>query len=106
MSILSWLDSRTPAAPDPLRARVRVALGTRVDDADEFSACFNAAATLLEQTLGADATSRETAFDLLAVDALITYAFEAAADNVTALDERAARAMRDLGALGIDSPTA
>jgi len=106
MSVLSWLDSRIPAGPDPLQGRVRLALRTLVDDADEFTACFNAAATLLERTLEADARSRETAFDLLAADALITYAFEAAADDVNELDERAARAMRYFGALGTDSPSA
>lgn len=106
MSILSWLDSRAPAAPAPLQARVRLALETGAGDADEYTACFTAAATLLEKTLDADVTDRETALELLAADALITYAFEAAANDVNGLDDRAAGAMRHLGALGAGRPTA
>ena len=105
MSILSWLDSRTPAPPAALHARLRLALGVRSGDVDEFTACFTAAATLLEKTLEEDVRSRATALELLAADALITYAFEAAADSVNELEERAAGAMRYLGALGAVRPS-
>jgi hypothetical protein len=67
--------------------------------ANPFDVCLAAASTLLRQTVRGNAAGRETALDLLAADALVTYAFEAAADDVNALDGRAVGAMRHLGAL-------
>lgn len=49
---------------------------------------------LLAQHLASDTTSRDSALDLLAVDALVTYAFEAAADQPELLVQRAASAMQ------------
>jgi len=98
MSATAWLDSRTPPAPQALLARVRAALGN-ASGGDENSACLGAATTLLEQILNGDATGRETALDLLAADALVTYAFEAAAANAENLERRSADAMRQLAAL-------
>lgn len=100
MSVSAWLESRTPTAPDALRARIVGALGGAAEAAGEpFDACSIAATALLEQTLSGRAVGRETALDLLAADALITYAFEAAAEDVDALEGRAAGTMRRLSAL-------
>ena len=101
MTLLAWLQSRAPAPPDAMLARVVAALGRRADeDAARASAlCLEAAVDRLEQLLAQDPIGRDSAFDLLAVDALVTYAFEAAASDVDQLDERAKSAMRRLGAL-------
>ena len=101
MTLLAWLQSRAPAPPAALVARILAALGSRADeDASRASAlCLEAAAERLEQLLAQDPIARDSAFDLLAVDALVTYAFEAAASNIDQLDERARSAMLQLGAL-------
>jgi hypothetical protein len=49
--------------------------------------------------LASGSTSRATALDLLAVDALVTYAFQAGADDPARLEERAARAMARIALL-------
>lgn len=58
-----------------------------------------AAETLAARLLRAERSSRDTALDLLVVDALVTYAFELAGDEPTAIDARGERAMRRLAAL-------
>jgi hypothetical protein len=82
-------------------ARVVDVLGHRADeDASRASAlCLDAATELLEQLLAQDPLERESALDLLAVDALVTYAFEAAAEDSDELDQRATSAMLRLGAM-------
>ena len=51
------------------------------------------------QLLGGDCLTRDSALDLLAVDALVTYAFEAAADEPSTLEERAKQALARIAAL-------
>ena len=69
--------------------------------------CLEAGERLLEELLASGSTSRGTALDLLAVDALVTYAFEAAADQPDDMEERAARAMARIAALpGMATPGA
>lgn len=100
MNMSEWLDARTPAAPDRLRARTHAALGDQahVGAADAPDACVVAAERLLEALLPQGCDTREGALDLLAADALATYAFEAAADTPELLDARAAAAMQRFAA--------
>mgnify|MGYP001584987884 FL=1 len=84
MTVLrAWLDAREPAAPDALRARI----ARLVEEHPEWEALrlpealLEAGEQLLEQVLAAPARNRSTAVDLLAADACVTYAFEAAADD-------------------------
>lgn len=82
MTIHEWLDSRTPSAPPALRARVQAALAEHLDD-DAGAAperCVDAAVVLLRDLVRREST-RDAALDLLAADALATYALEAAADT-------------------------
>jgi hypothetical protein len=58
-----------------------------------------AAETLLGELLARPTTGRESALDLLAVDALVTYAFEAASSEPATLGARAGEAMIRLSAL-------
>jgi hypothetical protein len=73
-----WLLQRLDGAPGPLRQRMLEELAAS-DDADVAAALAGAAARCLEQALKAPA-ERASALDLLAADALLTHACEAAAD--------------------------
>jgi hypothetical protein len=99
-SIHDWLDARTPGAPETLDARIREMIGADATFAslDVTEACLAAAERHLALLLAGDQRSRSCATDLLAVDALVTYAFEAAADEPSRLAERAEHAMRVLSA--------
>ncbi len=101
MTVDAWLSRRTPRPPEALDARVRAALGARLalDASQVHAACEAAAEELLEALLATRATGRESAIDLLAADALVTYAFECAAGSGD-LDALAAGAMRRIAAIG------
>jgi hypothetical protein len=96
-----WLASVDPAPPPALRQRLLSLVAADahrpVDEVPDV--CLAASERVLESLLVSGATSRETALDLLAVDSLVTYAFQAAADDPTRIEERAARAMARISAL-------
>jgi hypothetical protein len=102
MTIGEWLATRTPAPPPQLVDRVLAALGpARHDDATlTVDRCLEAAERVVDGLLREGRTGRDSAGELLAADALVTYAFEAASDDPAALPERARSAMRRLAALG------
>jgi hypothetical protein len=102
MTIGEWLATRTPAPPPELMRRVRDALGGAADDDACFTTdrCVDAAERLVAQLLREGRTERESAPDLLAADALVTYAFEAAAADPDRLIDRAQSAMLRLARLG------
>ena len=101
MTIREWLDARTASPPPRLRAQLDAALGERanrpVTALPEES--LAAAEALLADLLSRPSAGRESALDLLVVDALVTYAFEAAAADPATLSKRAAGAMTILSAL-------
>jgi hypothetical protein len=105
MTIGEWLATRTPAPPPQLMRRVRDALGAAAGDDAAFAAdrCVDAAETLVAALLRDGRTERESAPDLLAADALVTYAFEAAADDPAGLPRRTHDAMVRLARLGVDA---
>ncbi len=100
-SAVAWLEERRPAPPPALAARLREALTGVSDAADESVAerCLAAGERLLAGLLARDCGSRDAALDLLAADALVTYAFEAASTEPARLEERARRAMTNLAAV-------
>jgi hypothetical protein len=102
MILAQWLDSRRPLPPAELRARIDVALGRDLlADVDDVAEVLLAAGErLVGSLLDEDATSRGAALDLLAADALVTYAFEAASERPAELSSRAASAMARIAALG------
>jgi len=53
----------------------------------------------LDRALHGDARSRDAALDLLAADAFVTYAFEAASDEPDTMIDRANDAMRRISTL-------
>lgn len=62
-------------------------------------ALLGSAEHAMTKLLGDGCLTRASALDLLAVDALITYAFEAAADDPDQLEERAEGALAMIAAL-------
>jgi hypothetical protein len=102
MTLAQWLDARRPAPPAGLRARIDTALGAdlQANAPDIAETCLMAAERLVRALLDDDATTRDSALDLLAADALVTYAFEAASDRPQELPARAADAMRRIAGLG------
>ena len=95
ISSAEWLASREPEAPHALVERVRELLAAhpeweRLPRVDAF---IEASELLLRRVLEGGAIARANALDLLAADACVTWAFEAAADdpaNIAAHAERAA----------------
>lgn len=101
MTVGEWLEARTPAPPPALRARLRQQLGAALeDDVREAPSRFLAAGErLVASLLASGSTTRDSALDLLAADALVTYAFEAASESPADLADRAAEAMVRIAAL-------
>lgn len=108
MTLDEWVRTRRPAAPPALAARIAEVLGPSARDDANVAAgrCMDAAERLLVDLLAHPAAGRESALDLLTVDALVTYAFEAAADEPRLLQERAQRAMLDVARLGAAAASA
>jgi hypothetical protein len=102
VTIGEWLTTRSPAPPPQLMQRVRDALGDTTNDDARLAAdrCVDAAERMVAQLWRDGRTGRESAADLLAADALATYAFEAAGDDPARLVERAQSAMVRLSRLG------
>jgi hypothetical protein len=105
MSDASWLASRTPPAPAPLAQRVGSALGAEANRGGRTGDRLVAAAEVqLSDRLRNGCATRAAAHDLLTTDALVTYAFEAAAEEDPAtIESRAAAAMRRIAALGLEA---
>lgn len=96
-----WLAQREPAPPEELgialRALVERESSAEPDGAEECLAVADALAVVsaasVRRLLAAGGTDRESALELLAADALATYAFEAAADEPAELERRSLAAM-------------
>jgi len=98
----AWVAGRTPAPPPLLATRIAELYDAgEPDDGSPVSAarCVDAAARAVGALLGDGATSRATALDLLAADALATYAFELASERPQELAALADAAMRRFAAL-------
>jgi hypothetical protein len=99
-TVSSWLAARKEPAPPALAKRLQEALEqVPTAGATPAEALLLAGEALLAQLLNAGRTTREGALDLLTADALITYAFEAAADDGSVIGDRARRAMMQIAAL-------
>lgn len=76
--VLSWLAARRPPAPPTLvEPMTRGLVDSRATLPEHLASAGHA---LLERVLSHPAGGRELALDLLAADALVTYAFEAQAE--------------------------
>jgi len=96
-----WVAARGEQPPAALRARLDALLRTTrsADDAPVAEELFGAGEALLATILASGSTQRDAALDLLTADALVTYAFEAAASDPSTLDVQAASAMRAIATL-------
>jgi len=105
-SLREWLATRDLQPPAALRERLQRALGTTADTPlDEApERLLDAAEGIVASLIAGNATTRESALDLLVADALVTYAFEAGADDVGRLVERAERATERIARLGAALP--
>ncbi len=96
-----WVAAHGEQPPSALRERLDAVLDSEAarSDAPVSDALLHAGQTLLASILGSGSTQRDAALDLLTADALVTYAFEAAADDPASLDAHAVAAMRAISAL-------
>ena len=99
MTVGEWVASRAAGVPPHLLARVNEALGParQLPSARVPEECVAAADRIVAELLSHDRTGRDSALALLAADALVTFAFEAAADAPEQLPGRAHAAMHALG---------
>lgn len=106
-TLRSWLFAVTPPPPPSLAARLAAVLEPFADrPAQEVpECCLEAGEGLLDAILASGSTSRDTALDLLTVDALITYAFQEAAGEPERLEARASRAMERIAAIPRQEPS-
>lgn len=104
MTIAAWLDLRRPAPPENLAAHIRRALGAAAErpESEIVVRCLDAVEALLVSLRDDPDAGREVALDLLAADALVTYAFEAAAEDPLTLAEVAKGAMWRVGEVGAE----
>ncbi len=90
-SAIAWLATRTPPAPDELKAWLKISGGGKDSDSgvDPDGGVASVAGSLLkagllhlEEAMVMPGRDREAAYQLLAADALITYGCEAASEAV------------------------
>ena len=97
MTLREWLETRTPAPPPRLLQRIVEVLGPNAKAEASSEVLVDTAGRLLRDLTTQRTLGRESALDLLTVDALVTYAFECAADSPDTLLDATARAMERLG---------
>ena len=90
-TLREWRASRTPEPPAQLAERLAEIVG---DEGFDGAASANLLIERGSQTLRSALSDRDGALDLLAADALITYAMEAAADDFATMDATAADAIQ------------
>jgi hypothetical protein len=94
-----WLETRTPAPPPRLLQRIVEVLGPSANVEASPAVMVDAAERLLRDLTARSTLARDSALDLLTVDALVTYAFECAALSPDSLLDATTRAIERLGAV-------
>jgi hypothetical protein len=104
MTLARWLDERSTAVPPRLAKRLGESLSSDRHAAvgEATKVCVDAADVLLRDLLARSSAGRDVALDLLTVDALVTYAFEAAAAEPATLRQLAAQAAARFAAAATD----
>jgi len=100
VTLRDWLGAREPTQPPALARRI-VDLAAPYEQAsgDIAERCLTAAEQALSALLASDMTSRHGALDLLAIDALVTYAFEFASNEPARIPALASATMARLSGL-------
>ncbi len=100
MSTRDWLADREPSPPLILRERIEaLAASVPLGAGDPASSLVAAAELALVRLASCAPDDRATALDLLAADALVTYAFELASQSPDSIPDLSARAMARLSAV-------
>jgi hypothetical protein len=94
-----WLETRTPAPPPRLLHRIVQVLGSDTKTEVRYSVLLDAAERLLRDLTAHPTLARDSALDLLTVDALVTYAFEYAAASPDALLDATTKGIERLGSV-------
>ena len=95
-TLASWLAGRRPVPPAALRGRISETVGDEAGAPPQTLAGLGA--RLLDRVAAAPTQDRRHALDLLAADALVTYAFEAQAEaDVRGLSRLAERISGERG---------
>jgi len=81
LTYVAWLNGRLPRPPEDLHARVRAEVIGLGEPEDARTGLINAGCAALGRALAQPGRVRAAAFDLLAADALVTYACEAALEG-------------------------
>lgn len=89
-----WIAAHADQPPASLRERLARVLADAPAGDGAHAELLATGREMLGELLARGSTARDTALDLLTADALVTYAFECAADEPASLDARAAAAMR------------
>lgn len=104
MNVGEWVWSRDDTPPPRLAARIRATIAEREsypsDRATET--LISASVAVLRDVIERPTAGRESALDLLAADALATYALEAAADSPEAMDALARDAMHRIATIAAE----
>lgn len=99
MILREWLETRTPAPPPRLLHRIVEVLGPSGNTEATSTALLDAAERLLRELTSQPTLGRDSALDLLTVDALVTYAFEYVAATPEGLLDATNHAIERLGAI-------
>ncbi len=104
MNHAAWLTAREPDAPPALTACVRELLESHAEweELSRVDAFIEASTVLLRRVLEGGTVARANALDLLAADACVTWAFEAAADDPQGIAGKAERATRGIAAIAAE----
>ena len=99
-----WLKAREPEAPPALMTCVRELLESHPEweQLPRVDAFIEASEVLLRRVLEGGTVARANALDLLAADACVTWAFEAAADEPSSIAGRAERATNGIAAIAAE----
>lgn len=78
MTVRDWIERQLPPAPETLVRQIIAALGrdAEADESQTAELCLAAAGRALDALLSESRFARESALDLLAIDALMAYAYE------------------------------
>lgn len=93
MTVSEWIGQREPAPPPALAARVQRLAEEAPEGMAIPEAMIAVSALVLRRLLDRGETARDSALELLAADALATYAFEAQGETPEELDARCTWAM-------------
>jgi len=100
MTLERWLRAREAGTPTALFERIReLAAPVAETGGDVVSQCLHAAEEGLRRHLRGDSGRRDAALDLLAIDALVTYALEACTEQPERVPQMAHIGMVRLGGL-------